>query len=45
MLVCNEYDIRCRVFFVKYFEILYDLKMLNIKRDLRELENYILFKY
>lgn len=45
MLICNEYDIRCRVCFIKWFEILYDLNMLNIKRDLRELEKYILFKY
>eukprot|EP00105_Crassostrea_gigas_P013420 XP_011429734.1 PREDICTED: uncharacterized protein LOC105329933 [Crassostrea gigas] len=42
---CNEHDIRCRAPFVKHFEISHDLKMLNIKRDLRELENYILPKY
>lgn len=42
---CDEHDIGSRELFIKRFEISHDLNMLNIKRDLRELENYILPKY
>lgn len=42
---CNELDIGSRALFIKRFEISHDLNMLNIKRDLRELEKYILPKY